>query len=83
MRNLISISGWTMRPRVSLFGLLALSLVSPVVAEAPASAEPSLELLEFLAGWEMEDGTSIDPVQLLESELPLEPQDATESDDDE
>ncbi len=82
MNSLISISGWMMRQRVSLVCLLGLfSLATP--AEEAETREPSLELLEFLAGWEMEDGTSIDPVQLLESELPLEPRDITESDDDE
>ena len=48
-------------------------------AEVPP---PSMELIEFLAGWETEEGEQIDPFQLLESEALAEENSSTESDDD-
>ena len=59
-----------------------LGLISTAAVAEPEEA-PSMELLEFLAGMETEEGEQIDPFQLLESEVLAEENSSTESEDDE
>ncbi len=61
--------------------LLALLLfVAPVLAESD-SDEPTLELLEFLAEWQDEEGRWIDPVALVINEEDLVTDDGEENHD--
>ena len=69
-----------MRRKASAICLL--SLVSVGVVAEPGE-EPSMELLEFLAGLETEGGERVDAVELLESDSLAQPADSTESEDDE
>ncbi len=69
-----------MKSRASAFCLLGLISVGAVAEPEEA---PSMDLLEFLAGLETEEGEQVDTVQLLESDSLLRPADSTESEDDE
>jgi len=56
------------RPSALLLGLLLLSC--QVMAEEKEAGEmPSLALLEFLGGWETDDGERIDPTELEDDGL--------------
>ncbi|MFO7594316.1 MAG: hypothetical protein R6X15_09775 [Pseudomonadota bacterium] len=60
--------------------LLALLLLSPPLA-AEDREQPSLELLEYLGGWEDEEGNWLDPVTLGAADLKLA-QRESETDDE-
>jgi hypothetical protein len=59
-----------MSPLARAAAAMMIAFAIPVPAEEPESeAPPSLELLEFLAEWETEDGEWVDPALLEDKAL--------------
>jgi len=59
-----------MSPLVRAAAAMMLAISIPVQAEEPeGEAPPTLELLEFLAEWETDDGEWIDPAMLEDKAL--------------
>lgn len=70
--------------RVSVVWLLMLVLIpfAAVADDAPEDESPSLELLEFLADWETDDGEWVDPMRFQGPESQTTAVQADERDED-
>lgn len=65
--------------RASAVAVLLMMSMHSVQTRAEDASLPAMEMLEFLADWEMEDGRWVDPVEL--DEVEVAPEAVTEAHD--